>query len=201
MDQDATWYGGRPRPRPHCARWDPTPPARKGAQSPNFLAHVYCAQTAEWIKMPLGVEVGLDPSDIVLDRDPAPASPERGQSPPPIFGPCLLWPNGCMDQDATWYEGNPRPGNIVLDADPSPAPCLLWPDSWMDQDANWYEGRPQPRPHCVTWGPNSPLQKGAQSQNFRPMSIVAKRSPISATAENLSIYFMCINVVYTHASV
>jgi len=32
------------------------------------------------IKMPLGTEVGLDPSDIVLDGDPAP-SPRRGQSP------------------------------------------------------------------------------------------------------------------------
>jgi len=25
---------------------------------------------ARWIKMPLGTEVGLDPSDIVLDGDP-----------------------------------------------------------------------------------------------------------------------------------
>ena len=29
MDQDATWYGGRPRPRRHCARWGPSFP-RKG---------------------------------------------------------------------------------------------------------------------------------------------------------------------------
>jgi len=28
---------------------------------------------------------------------------------PPIFGPRLLWPNGCMDQDVTWYGGQPRP--------------------------------------------------------------------------------------------
>ena len=25
----------------------------------------------------------------------------------PTFGPCLLWPNGWMDQDAIWYEGRP----------------------------------------------------------------------------------------------
>jgi len=55
---------------------------------------------AGWIKMPLGREVGLSLSDIVLDGDPAPLS-ESGQS-PPIFRPCLLWPNGWMDQDATW---------------------------------------------------------------------------------------------------
>jgi len=56
---------------------------------------------ARLIKMPLGMEVGLDPSDTVLDGDPAPL-PKKGTEPPPIFCPCLLWPNGYMDQDATW---------------------------------------------------------------------------------------------------
>ena len=57
---------------------------------------------AGWIKMPLGRDVGLGPDDIVLDGDPAP-SPQKGAEPPsPIFGPCLLWPNGWMDQDGTW---------------------------------------------------------------------------------------------------
>jgi len=52
---------------------------KKGALPP-FWTHVYCAQTAGWIKMPLGVEVGLDPRDIVLDRDAAPL-PKRGRAP------------------------------------------------------------------------------------------------------------------------
>jgi len=26
----------------------------------------------------------------------------------PVFGPCLLWPNGWMDEDATWYGSRPR---------------------------------------------------------------------------------------------
>jgi len=34
--------------------------------------HVYCVQTAAWIKMPLGMEVGLSPGEFVLDGDPAP---------------------------------------------------------------------------------------------------------------------------------
>jgi len=34
MDQDATWYGGRPQPRPHSVRWRPAPPPPKGAQQP-----------------------------------------------------------------------------------------------------------------------------------------------------------------------
>jgi len=60
---------------------------------PIFLAHVYCDQTAGWIKMALGMEVGLSPDDFVLDGDPAP-SPKRGGASFPIFGPFLLWPNG-----------------------------------------------------------------------------------------------------------
>ena len=33
---------------------------------------VYCGQTVGWIKMKLGVQVGLGPGHIVLDGDPAP---------------------------------------------------------------------------------------------------------------------------------
>jgi len=91
MDQDATWYGGRPRPRPHCARCDPAPPPQKGGTVPQFLAHVCCSKMAGWIKMPLGMKVYLVPGHIVLHGDLA---PPRKRSTAPIFGPCLLWPNG-----------------------------------------------------------------------------------------------------------
>jgi len=57
--------------------------------------------------MKLGVQVGLGPGHIVLDGDPAPCS--KGAQ-PPIFGPYPLLPNGCIDQDSTWYGGRPRPG-------------------------------------------------------------------------------------------
>jgi len=43
--------------------------------------------------MPLGMEVGLGPVDTVLDEDKAPLT-ERGRAFPPLFGPCLSWPNG-----------------------------------------------------------------------------------------------------------
>ena len=106
MHQDATWYGGRPQPSGLCVRWGP---------SPQFSAHVYCGQAAAWIKMPLGTEVRLGPEDIVLDGDPASSSPKSGRNPCPIFSPCLLWPNGWMDQDGTWHgvldgdQASPRP--------------------------------------------------------------------------------------------
>ena len=33
--------------------------------------------------------------------------PQMGTE-PPVFGPYLLWPNGWMDQDATWYGIRPQ---------------------------------------------------------------------------------------------
>jgi len=117
------------------------PLPKKGEEtSPQFSAHFYCGQTAGCIKMPLGMEVGLSPGDFVLDGDQPHPSQKRAE--PPIFGLRLLWPNGCMDKDATWYGGRPR--DIVLDRDPalpplkgrSPPPifgqCPLWPNGWMD---------------------------------------------------------------------
>ena len=59
--------------------------------------------------MPLGMEVGLSPGDIVLDWDTAPL-PKKGAA--PIFGPCLLWPNGWIDQDGTWH--GPQTSDFVL---------------------------------------------------------------------------------------
>jgi len=38
----------------------------------------------------------------------------------PVCNVAVLWPNGWMDQDATWYGGRHRPGDIVLDGDPAP---------------------------------------------------------------------------------
>jgi len=45
-------------------------PSLKGGRTPQYSAHVYCDQTAGWIKIPLGTEVGLGPNDIVLHSDP-----------------------------------------------------------------------------------------------------------------------------------
>ena len=47
---------------------DPAPP-QKGAQLPQFSAHIYCGQTAGCIRYDLvgAYGVGLDAGDIVLD--------------------------------------------------------------------------------------------------------------------------------------
>jgi len=90
-------------------------PLPKGAQPP-ILADLCCGQTDGWIKMPLGMEVGLGAGHIVLDRDPAPLQ-ERGI--PPIFGPSLLWPNAWWIKLPLGMEVGLGPGDIVLDWGPS----------------------------------------------------------------------------------
>jgi len=99
---------------------DPVPLPKKGMEPPpQISADFYCGQTAGCIKIPLGMEVGLSPGDFVFDGDPAPLPKKEAE--PPIFGPCLLWPNGWMDEDAAWYGSRPRPRPHVLDGVPAPA--------------------------------------------------------------------------------
>jgi len=115
--------------------------------SPQFSAHIYCGQMAGWIKMPHGMEVGLGPGDCVRW---GPSSPPQkgGRTLALIFGPFLLWPNGWMHQDATWYGCRPRPRPHCARYGPSSpppkkkkgaqppifGPCLLWPNGCMHQD-------------------------------------------------------------------
>jgi len=81
----------------------------KRRRSPQFLAHVYCGQTAGWIKKALGVEVGLGPIHIVLDGEtaPLPTHLHCGQT------------AGCIN-NLLGMEVGLSPGNFVLDRNPSP---------------------------------------------------------------------------------
>jgi len=56
------------------------PLPKRGQSCPQFSDHVYRSQTAAWIKMPLGIEVGLGQGHIVLG-DGSPRPPQRGHSP------------------------------------------------------------------------------------------------------------------------
>jgi len=104
---------------------------------------------------------------------------KSGQSPNITFGPCLLWPNGWMNQYSTWCSGGPR-SNLHCarwgPSSPSPkgahppifGPCLLWSNGWVDQDVTWYGGRPRPRRRCVRWGPSSPSKGHSSTPVFGP---------------------------------
>jgi len=104
--------------------------------------------------------------------------PKKGPEPPKIFGPFLLWPNGWMHQDATWYGDRPQPRGLCVRWRPSLLPkmgaeppifgqYLLRSNGCKDQDATWYEGRTRPRRLCVKWGPRSRSPKrGRSPQKF-----------------------------------
>jgi len=79
---------------------------------------VYCGQIVPWLKNKLGMEVGLSPSHIVLDGDPA-ALAIKGKQPP-------IFVHVCCGQTAGWIK---MPlgtkvglglGHIVLHEDPAP---------------------------------------------------------------------------------
>jgi len=133
MDQDGTWHGGWPRSRPHCARWGTSFPPQKEAV-------------------------------------------------PPVFGPCLLWPNGCMHQNTTWYGGRPYtkmplgmevglgPGDVVLDGVAAPPKTNTTPFSahvYCGQTAGWMKTPLGTEVdlgpgHIVLDGDPAPPAKGAQ---------------------------------------
>ena len=166
----------------------PSSPSSKEASpkghSSQFSAHICCGQMARWIKMPLGMKVGLDPGDCVR-WGPSSPSPKRGCS-PPIFGPCLLWPNGWMDQECTWHGGGPRSRPHCARWGPSSppqkrcrAPSQFSAHFLCSQTAGCIKvlevglglG------HIVLDGdPASPtVEKGDTTPNFWPMSVVVKR--------------------------
>jgi len=99
MDQDATWNGGRSRPKPHCARWGPSSPSPKVAQPPIFGPYLlwpngWMDQDATWN--------GSRPQ-------PRPHCVRRGpSSPPPRKGHCSpLF-------SAHVYCGHGRPSQLLL---------------------------------------------------------------------------------------
>ena len=60
------------------------------------VTRVYCCQMVSWIRMPLGMQVGLGPGHIVLDGDPA-LPPPKGHSP-------QFWAHICCGQMAAWIK-------------------------------------------------------------------------------------------------
>jgi len=131
------------------------------------------------------MEVGLSPGDFVLDGDPAP-SQKGGGFPSPIFVPCLVWPNGWMDQDGTWHGSGPwsRPHCARWGPAPLPKkgaeppnfrPIFIVLNGWIHQDATWYGVRPQPRRLCVRWGPSLPSPRRGGHLCATSMSVLGKR--------------------------
>jgi len=117
MHQNATWYGGTPPPRRLCVIWDPVLPRKKRAEPPpQFSAHFYCGQTAGWIKMPRGMEVGLSPGNFVLDRDPAPS--QNGGGAPQFLAHLYCGQTAVWIKMPLGTEVGLGPDDILLDGEP-----------------------------------------------------------------------------------
>ena len=154
-----------------CVSWGPRLPLpKKGAEPPTKLsAHVYCHQTAGCIKMPLGMEVGLSPGDLVMGTQPP---PKKGAEPPPQI---LAHFYCAKTAGCHLYGASPQARGLCvrLGTQPPPkkgaeppqnffGPSLLWPNGLMDPDGTWQRGRPQPRRLCVRWGPSLLPKKGSE---------------------------------------
>ena len=75
-------------------------PSPKGSgASAQFSAYVYCGQTAAWIKMALGMEVGLGPGHIVLYARWEPSSPPQKGGTAPQFST-----HGYYGQTTGWIK-------------------------------------------------------------------------------------------------
>ena len=116
----------------------------------------------------------------------------------PVCNVGVLWPNGWTDPEETWRAGRPRPWPHCIRWGPSsPSPkghshpflvhiCCGRMARWIQMPLGTEVGLGPD--HIVLDGAHPPKNKGGErgtAPNFRPISIVAKRSPISATAERL----------------
>jgi len=100
------------------------------------------------------------------------------------------------------------PGRFVLMGSWAPAlplkgaqppifdPYLLWPNGWIKMPLGTQVGL-GPGEVVLDGDLAPPTERGTSAITFRPMSIVAKRSPISATAELLLRY--ASGQTYKHA--
>jgi len=177
-------------------------PQKGGGQSSQFSVHVCCDQTAGWIKMPLGTEVDLGPGHIVLDGNPAPPQKKRWHNSPYFYRPMYC------GQTAEWIkiplgtkvQGSPLPRpHSVRCGSSSPPPekghsslqfsahiCCGQTAGWLKMPLGTEVDLGPGHINYVRWGPSPPPpERGTAVTCVRPISIVAKRSPISAAAKHL----------------
>jgi len=98
MHQDSTWYGGRPRAKRYCLIWTLLSP--KTGTRPNFRLMSIVAKRLDGSSQDATSYDGRPrPTPHCVKRGLSP--PKKGvQQPPPLFGPCLLWPSSPISATA-----------------------------------------------------------------------------------------------------
>jgi len=77
---------------------DPAPPKRGSTAAPQFSAMSVVAKRLDGLRCHL-VRRWASALATLCYMGTQPSETGHG---PPVFGPGLLWPNGWMNQDATW---------------------------------------------------------------------------------------------------
>jgi len=152
MDQDATWYGGRPWPRRHCVRWGPNSSSPKGAQQPSPVFSTHACLL--WPRSSISAT-----AELLLNFCFPPVCPFCQTS-----WSLVSCPDLGDEQKPIIVLGRPFVKRFALcyRSVVCTSVCdlgVLWPNGWVDQDKTWHRGRPRPRRHCVRWNPSPPPRK------------------------------------------
>jgi len=108
----------------------PTPLPKKVAEPPNFQPMLYWGEQDGWIKMSLGMEVGLGPGDVPKGHGPQfSAHIYCGQMTGCIRIPLDMEVGLSPGDNDRWGPSSPSPKGAQP---PIFGPCPLWPNSWMD---------------------------------------------------------------------
>ena len=95
-----------------------------------------------------------------------------------VCGVGVLWPNGWMDQDETWYGGRPRTrAHVVVAGSPS---NTMWPGP-----------RPTAVPSCILIHPTVwPQHTNVADRQDRQRSDSIGRTVLQTVAQKLNLYLL-----------
>jgi len=118
MDQDESWHACRPRPWPHCVRWEPIFPSAKG-HNPQFSAHMLWPNG--WMDQDGTWHGGRpQPNDFALDGYPVPS--RKGGGAPKFSAHVYCGKTAGWIKMAPGMEVGLSACDFVLDGDPAPLP-------------------------------------------------------------------------------
>ena len=119
IDQDATWYGGRPRPRRLCVRWGHRSPPQKRGGAPQIFGPCLLWLTGQMDQDGTWHGGRLRPKRLCVRWGPSPPLQKGG-------APLKFSAHVYCGQTAGWItpafgmEVGLSPGDFVLDGDPAP---------------------------------------------------------------------------------
>jgi len=139
MDQDATWHGGRSRPRPHCVIWGPSCSPKKG-HSPSLFGPCLLWPNGGWSKMQPGNIVRCGPSFT-----------PTGHSSLPQFSHHVCYGQTPVRSNTIWlgHRHTSVPSGILIH--PALFAQQTWVQNWAGCAPFFGRGNWVPIQHNVAW--------------------------------------------------